>query len=205
MAGKAAQSLGKKLKKIPEVTHVTIGSGEIIHWLAPGIPVLMLILRVCTSSPESQKIKNLPSRFGGFRVEQLNLGDKRDAFLATLKCCLKELKGWNETKTMKWVKQRDLIDALQGGCLAGPVYSHGPVKEALACVLDERIRKAVKTAGNDFIYLRNDLLSVLWNAAKKANSSECDHLDKIKNYNWKVVRKNIKDVIEKYCRAKQQN
>lgn len=205
MANKAAQSLKKKFNGIPEITHVQVGGGEIIGRLHAAIPVRSLILNVCTSLPESKKLENLPSRHAGFHVKQIAFGDKRDAFLKTLKCCFRKLKGWNERETMKWVKKRDLIDALQGGFFSGPVYSHGPVKEVLAGMLDKKTNESVKAAGNDLIKLRNDLISIIWDAVRKAGSSEYYHPDRIENFDWKAVKKKIEVIIESYCRVKQQN
>src|SRR4051812_1905414 len=85
LATKAAKALENELKDLPEVMHVHVGGGETVDLIYPAIPV-MLVLNVCTSLHGSSQVLNLPPCFAGFRVVHLNLGDKRDAFIKTLKC-----------------------------------------------------------------------------------------------------------------------
>lgn len=212
LAEEAAQAFEKELKAIPEVRHVRVAAGETIGSLDSVTPIHMFILNVWISLPESQRLEKLPTWFAGFRVEQFSFGDQRDAFLATLKCCFKQLKGWNETETMNWVKnwgqnssreENRLIDALEGGELAGPFYSHGPVKTAIEAILDQQTRKAVEAAGNNHIKLRNDLISVIEDSVRKTGSEEYVHPDRINNFDWLTVKKKIEAIIENYCRVKQ--
>lgn len=122
----AAQALEKELEAIPEVTHVAVGIGEIVECPDSPLRVSMPVLCVCTTLHGSQQLENLPSGFSGFQVRQDNFGDKRDAFLASLICCLREFKGFDENQALEWIKHWGdrlspgpnlLIDALEGGCL----------------------------------------------------------------------------------------
>jgi hypothetical protein len=52
--------------------------------------------------------------------------------------------------------------------------------------------------GREYITLRNDILSIMRDAARRAGSVECEHLDTLQNYDWDSVRAMIKDLIERW-------
>jgi hypothetical protein len=204
MVCEAARLLRDQLKLIHEVTNVTGGRGKTLLSDGPARWVSEITLSVCTSLPElSSRFEQLPTRFFGFRVEQVNFGDKRDVFLKTLNRILKELKGWSETDTLKWGDtwlNEPLIDSLNGGFLSLAVYSHGPVKLAVYAILDERTMEAVEAAGNHHIDLHNQILSVIYGAVKKAGSKKFVHIEEIPNLDWDSVRHSVKGLLEKaYC------
>src|SRR5436190_116036 len=78
LALKAAGLLKRDLAAIPEVTNVILGGGE---WLVTdgANSVIEKVLVVYTVLRESKMIERLPSRYEGFRLRQVNLGDKREA------------------------------------------------------------------------------------------------------------------------------
>src|SRR5271165_4688938 len=75
LAMEAADALKKKLVAVPEVLGVEAGHGEVIHVDKEIVYVRELLVNVYTRLAQSEKLEHLPSRFAGFDVHQLNLGD----------------------------------------------------------------------------------------------------------------------------------
>jgi hypothetical protein len=192
MALLAARELRHELVSIPEVTNVNLG-GQQIGTAHGVIPVMALILNVCTLMPRPHVLKGVPSNFSGFRVEQVNLGPERDAFINTWKCLLRELKGWDESKTLKWAER--YADALAGGPLCTAIYDRGPLKLAFSAIVDDEVRRNEALRGHDSSRLNNEMLSILRDATRLAGSTEFNHPDKAEGLNWDSVRKKIGDLL----------
>lgn len=200
MAEEAAEALKCELKSNLDVKNVRVGGGEYFEIEGQAIPFIELILNAFTLFQENRKMEGLPTRFLGFRVVQLNLGDKRDSFLKTLIFVTRELKGWTNADTLKRANEgrnEPLNDSLSGGFLVGPVYDKGPVMLALSVIIEEIRKESPSLAGIDPIDLRNSMLSVMREATRNAGSVEHDHPDTVQNFDWASVRAKINDLIER--------
>lgn len=199
LAEKAAKALKIQLKEIPGITNIRPGGGEYILHDPPAEFLKELALYVCTLFPPNHKLEKLPSRFCGFRVEELNLKEKRDAFLKTFTFLMTELKGWNENDVFKWGNGRQnesLFDSLSGGFLLEVVHSRGPTTMAIELILDESIPDRRMPKNLDRIKLRNSILSVLWDAVKGTGSNELYYPDKAQNVDWPLVKRQIYQLID---------
>jgi hypothetical protein len=190
MAHDAAAALRKELASIPEITNVEVGGGKVLH-VEPIVCVCELALNVCTLLPESSRLEQIPPRFEGFSVHQLNLGDKRESFLRTWKRLFKELKGWDERTTLAWAEKWD--DALSGRQPAA-IYHYGPVKAALSSLVDASVKAA---AGDRLQSLYGDIRNVI-ERTEDASSHRIAHPDTVESYDWGYVRRRIAELIEKY-------
>ena len=126
----ATKALKHELQHNLDVANVILGSNREIQCGKFPTHFHELILQVCTVLPENRVADKIPANYCGFCVGQLNLREKRDEFLQTLKVVTKELKGWSESDTLKWANERpheSLIDSLSGGFFFTYVYeSKGP-------------------------------------------------------------------------------
>jgi hypothetical protein len=190
MADKAAAGLRKELSAIPEITNVEVEGGKVLH-VEPTVCVCELALNVCTLLPESSRLEHIPSRFAGFSVHQLNLGDKRMSFLRTWKRLFQELKGWDERTTLIWAQKWD--DALSGRRPAA-IYHYGPVKMALSSLVDENVKAA---AGNRLQHLYNDIRNVI-ERTEDVSSQRIEHPDTVEKYDWGYVRRRLAELVEEY-------
>src|SRR5262249_41626420 len=155
----AARKLRHELLSIPEVTNVNLGGLQI--GTAHGvIPVMALVLNVYTLMPLPHVLKDIPSNFSGFRVEQVNLGPQRDAYITTWKCLFRELKGWDESRTLNWAEQ--YADALAGGPLSTTIYDQGPLKLALSALVEDEVRRSEALSGHVPSRLNNEILSIFY-------------------------------------------
>lgn len=204
MASEAAGVLKDSLKSVPGITNVTVGRGRTLYFHERTTQISESVLCVCTNLPEYSKLEQVPSRICGFGVKQLNLGDKRDAFIKTFTFLLRELRGWNESDSLKWVNETScepLAESLVGGHLGLAVYSKGPVTLAISTLLNQETERSIKAAGNDPIAVRNEILSVIRDAIKQAGSIDFEHPDKVQNLDWTAVGKRINELIETASRG----
>src|SRR6266850_4136927 len=139
IALRASFELKKQLASISEVTNVRTAAGEEFY-VAETFTCWDLILEVCTVLPESAYLQGIPSRFSGFAVHQVHLGDKRAAFLKTWKKLFLELKGWDEEKTLKWAaKWADSLSGREERFL----YDKGPIRTAALAIMSETMADAL--------------------------------------------------------------
>lgn len=200
MAEEAARALKHELRFNGDVANVMVDGGAIICHLGPRWPIMELILDVCTLLPQHQMVENLPGRYCGFRVVQLNLREKMDSFLETLTFLMSELKGWGKADTLKWVDERQsepLAESLSGGFFFTVLYDRGPVILAISVLVEVYKAEFQELRECDSIKLRNSILSVVSEAVIEAGSSEYYHPDRVKNIDWNSVRTEIKDLIER--------
>jgi hypothetical protein len=135
----------------------------------------------------------LPSRFAGFTVHQLNLGDKRKAYLETWKRLFKELKAWDDETTLKWAEKWD--DALSGR-RPSAIYHYGPVKMALSTIVDDSTKASL---GSKLGSAYTEMISIIERTQDK-ESRRVEHPDTMANYDWSYTRRGIRDLIEKYTK-----
>lgn len=201
MAEKAAKVLKEELKLNADVKNVMVGAGEELGIGRP-LPIRENILHVCTLLPGRRMIENLPARFLGFRVEQLNLKEKRDAFLETLTFVTDKLRGWTRSETIMRVdehyRNEPLNDSLSGGFLFDIVYDKGPLDRAL-CVIALELKKELPNV--DVVNLRNRMTSVISEAITEAGSREYNHPNRAQNLDWDSVRIKINDIIKRERRS----
>jgi hypothetical protein len=196
MAMEAAKALKIELVSIPEVTGVDIGGGRYLNVdpLNPMLNIRELTLIVYTLFRDSYRLNQIPSRFGGFIVEQLNLGAKRDSYIRTWIRLFKELRGWDESKTVGWAKQWD--DALSGRTVTTSVmYEHGPVKVALPALIDRRTKEA---AGARLQFLYQDIQKIVERIDEHDETERIEHPDTVENYDWEHVRKSMAESISRH-------
>lgn len=125
LALRAADTLENELRTHPEVTSVQVEGVATLGVAKEIVSIPELGLHVCTLLSESARLDYLPTSFAGFRVRQLNLGDKRESFLRTWKRLFQELMGWDEKTTLKWAEKWE--EALSGR-RPSAIYHYGPVK-----------------------------------------------------------------------------
>jgi hypothetical protein len=191
LAGEAAEELRKQMASTADVTGVEIGGGGALEIGVNG-RVLELILNVCTLLPETSRLEKIPCRFKGFRVQQLNLGDKRNDFLNTCTKLFKELNGWNEEQILKWTAKWD--EALSGREPSATVYHYGPLKIAVPSLIEEKVRIL---AGNKLNDLQNEILMLLM-YPKGTEFSATLYPDTLEEYDWEAVRQKLKEIKNKY-------
>jgi hypothetical protein len=193
MAMEAAASLRKQLAPFADVTNVEPDAGEIICE-DRTIYIHELVLKVYTTLIGAVSIEQLPSQFAGFRVQQLNLGDKREAFHTTWRRLFKELKGWDESETLTWaVKWADALSGRQPSA----IYHYGPVKTALSGLVDEKTKKL---AGGNLRNLYIEMTDVLENA-EDDDSARIQHPDTMASYDWEYARRRTNELIAKYTQS----
>lgn len=127
-------------------------------------------------------------------MRQLNLGERRSAFLNTWKKLFKELNGWSEEQTLEWSEKWSV--ALSGRAPSAVIYHYGPLKTAVSGLLDEKTKRL---AGDRLIDLRNDVLKLLM----YPNGQEFPailHPDAVEEYDWGSVRRRLEQIKAKYSR-----
>ena len=102
LAMEAARSLGSDLQRFPEVVLVELAGGGILFADSPCLSPRELLLSVSTFLSGTQKLNDLPNQHFGFRVQQVNLGDERNAYLRTWTLLFRELRDWSEQETLTW-------------------------------------------------------------------------------------------------------
>ena len=190
---KAAGMLQRKLKPFSEVTCVRPIAGAIIYQAGPHY-IPEHILHVYTLLPKSVQLAQLPAEFRGFGVQQVNLKEQRDAYLATWKRLFKELKGWDGRQTFKWAAKWD-YDLKDGSSV---LYHKGPIDRAVPSLVDENVKKLI---GKKIINFYHDIQSVI----EKTDGNETlpiRHPDTVSDYNWSHIRKKIGEVVKKYSTNK---
>jgi hypothetical protein len=193
MADKAARGLREQMEGVSEVTAVEVSEGKSLR-VGPPAPAAELVLNVCTLLPESSHLTQIPPRFAGFRVQQVNLGDKRELYLNTWKRLFKELKGWDEETTLAWAEQWK--DGLMGRGFSR-VYHDRPAKTAVRSLVEESVKAAV---GPKIHHLYNDLLGLLEGEEENPNGRPIIHPDTLENYDWERVRRRMAELIKNYTR-----
>jgi hypothetical protein len=193
LADEAAAALKKELASVPAITNVEVGGGQVLS-ADPIAPIRELTLNVCTLLSESNRLEQIPNRFAGFLVYQLNLGDKRESFLRTWKRLFKELKKWDEGKTVAWAEQWE--EALSGR-RPSAIYHYGPVKMALSSLVDESVKAA---AGDRLQHLYGDIRNAI-ERTEDPGSQRIEYPDTVENYDWEYTRGRIAELIEKYGTA----
>jgi hypothetical protein len=196
LAMEALQILRKELKAVPEVTWVVLGMGEFLSlsWVPPA---MVYSLDVCTLQPESFKIDRLPAEIMGFRVRQVNLGDKRDGVVRVWKRLFKEIRGWSEEQTREWAKKYEGWEESPHGF--GLVYDKGPVKLAVPYLIDEQTRALLGAPSRESSDLCDEIYSVI--TEKEPYSTGFPPLVRpgaLDNYDWDDVRRKIQELAEKY-------
>jgi hypothetical protein len=190
MADQAAKALKRQLSSIVEITGVEVVGGNVLH-VEPMVCVRELVLEACTLLSETNHLEQIPNRFAGFPVHQLNLGDKRECFLRTWKRLFKELKGWDEKTTLTWAEQWE--EALSGR-RPSAIYHYGPVKMALSSLVDETTKTK---AGDRLQALYGEIRNVI-ERTEDAGSQRIEYSDAVENYDWEYTRRRIAELIEKY-------
>src|SRR5437016_6222355 len=94
LAIEAAKIQRNNLKGTLEITSVNL-IADILLVSSRGLPVHEWVIEVCSLHP-GFRLDDLPARVMGFRVLQVNLGDKREAYLRAWKRLFKEIRGWSE-------------------------------------------------------------------------------------------------------------
>jgi hypothetical protein len=197
LALKAAAILRERLKAVPEVELVELGGGEIITIQEPWNHVVQLVLSVCTFLPETQHLAQVPHQLSGFPVQQVNLGDRRDAYLKTWKRLFKELKGWNETETLRWAER--WTESLKSA--TSPLYSRGPVTTAVPSLIDKEIQQSVGDRLSDLHSELRDIIicrNPFEDQSVALSRALFLHPDTVEDYDWDYVRQRIKELLQKY-------
>lgn len=187
MALTAAAALKRELQSNPAITNVQLGAGEIIDERPPG--PREIVLNVCTVLPDSQCLDQIPDRFAGFVVKQLNLGDKRAAYIKTWRRLFMELKGWDEVRIQKWIERWD--DELSGRHLS-VIYHYGPVRTFIPELVDEITRRKV---GSRLSLLYGEIENVIERGGA-GESNWTQHPDTLNAYDWENVRNQVSLLIE---------
>jgi hypothetical protein len=195
MAERAAHRLREELSSFVEVSNVVCGPGAEIQPLNAVGGIQELSLYVYTVLPESSRFKQqLPSRFAGFSVQQLDMQPHRDAYLNTWKRLFRELKGWNDDQTSRWAEQ--WIDALECRRLSA-IYGYSPLKVALPELVADIIEDS---AAVDLSPLYREIHSAIEEGVTKAGSNTYAHPDTMANYDWAETRRRFAGLIEEYRR-----
>lgn len=197
LALQAAAILREDLKSLSEVESVELGGGEAITDEETCSHLMRLVLSVCTFLPGSTRLPQLPHQFFGFPVQQVNLGDKREAYLRTWKRLFKELKSWDEAETLRWAD--NWCDSLKSAL--SPLYSWGPVRVAIPSLIDKEVQTAV---GDRLSTLHSELRNIISYQDRANDMSPAEsralfqHPDTVENYDWDDVRRRIAELIQKY-------
>lgn len=191
----AAALLKKELSSIPEVTNVDLTGGEVLHSGRPPDIIIEKNLNVLTLLPDSDRLEQIPTQFFGFDVQQENLFHQREAYLKTLKRLFKELKGWDEEKTLQWTEKWS--EALSGRDPSLIIYEKGPVDRAVQALVDDDVKKA---AGDRLIDLHLQLRGIIYRDGNLPWDLTI-HPDLIEDYDWALVRKEIAEATQKFVKG----
>ncbi len=188
IALRASFELKKQLAAISEVTNVRTGAGEEFYD-AQTFSYCNLILLVCTLLPESAYLQGIPSRFSGFAVHQVHLGDKSAAILKTWKKLFFELKGWDEEKTLKWAaKWADSLSGREDRFL----YDKGPIRTAASAIMSETMADAL-TPDERCGLCPRIVTAIIGRMPSKSPLQW--HPDLAEDYDWSYARQRINQLI----------
>lgn len=196
LASEAAYRLRNSLIPLPDVTNVTVAGGGTLYVIMPAVELRELVLYVCTALPGNTHLATIPSKFLGFAVNQVHLGDRRQAYLRTWIRFFAEMSGWDSAKTLEWAKAYDV--SLRGGNDIPLVYDHGPIKIAVEAFVADHLKKTDLRAGKDRLRLRNDILSVIEEANKNAWPEGYYHPDTIPDFDWTGVKQRVARLVFDY-------
>jgi hypothetical protein len=186
----AAAALKGALRRSRSVTNVGLGGGRQIT-IDRATTVFEIVLEVFTLRQSVRPLRAIPDDYAGFLVREVNLAPVRKAYLNTWKRLFKELKGWNEQRTMEWAQQWEA--GLTGRGISR-VYRDGPVKAAFNGLIENEVRVC---AGKQYYQLRSAMLDTLLSSNGVSQSLDY-HPDLDNGYDWALARRRFKELMAQF-------
>jgi len=201
VAIEAAKMLRNELKATPEISSVNLIADILpVPWQGP---VHEWVIEVCSLQP-GFKLDKLPAQVMGFRLVQVNLGDKREAYLRVWKRLFKEIRGWSEEQTLEWAKKWEGGFERSGSTL----LSSGPDKLAAPNLIDDQTRALLGFPSRDFSDLSDEIRREI---TEKELYGPCGsgtgfpplvRPGALDEYDWDDVRRKIRKLVEKYTKKR---
>jgi hypothetical protein len=194
----AAKMLRNELKSTPEISSVNLIGGHSLLFSSQG-PVHEWVLEVC-GLQAGFKIDKLPAEMMGFRLVQVNLGDKREAYLRVWKRLFKEIRGWSEEQTLEWAKK------WAGGFdrSGSIILSSGPDKWAAPSLIDDETKALLGFPSPAFSDLSDEIRRLITEKEVYGPSGSGTGYPPLlrpgalDEYDWDEVRRKFRELVEKY-------
>lgn len=198
LAIEAAKILRTKLKGTPGVSSVNLIGGTFLV-TSQGLPVPEWVIEVCSFQP-GFKLDDLPDQVMGFRVLQVNLGDKREAYLRVWKRLFKKIRGWSDEQTLEWAKKWEGGFESSGSI----ILSSGPDKLAAPSLIDDQTKTLLGFPSRAFSDLSDEIRHLITEKELYGPSGSGTRFPPLvrpgalDEYNWDYVRRRIRELVQKY-------